>query len=661
MSDTAHQGSDVWEDFVKGYVPDDELDIHPALELNEDAVEIDDPVTYEVLRHRLWTVNYEHGETINHISGSPAAYYSQDFNPTILTADGELVFGGPYVTYFTGTTEPLVKWILENYGGNPGIEPGDMFLANDPWIGTTHQPDVSLCMPVFHDDKLFCWVVDTMHQYDIGGITPGSFCPGADDIFDDPTPIPPVKIVEGGELRQDLRYMYLRRSRLPAMVGLDFNAQIAANRDTKEKIEQMMSEYGHRTVKGAMHRIIEDSETSFLEKLEDIPDGTWRSRAYDTGPGLPCDGVYKGAIQLTKEGNTLTIRNEGTAENVGSINLTYAAFRATVGSIINTLLMYDQLWVPSGAMRHIQIDTKTGTTLRAEHPSATSPSAASTILFSLSLLQDAFMRMLSTSDRTRDALMSDQSNGCLTISQAGIDQWGNPFGTINLDTMGGGFPARTHRDGVDVGGHLVAPKGIIPNIEQNEQDYPMLYLTRSEATDAAGHGRHRGGAGLETSWIPYDTEQIETVTFGSGDVAPLTMGVGGYPGAPIRTLIGRNTDAREKLDQQTIPQDLEELDDDPDKLSAKAETVQNVDDVVEIRYPSTAGYGDPLERPPGRVVDDVEKGLITMETAGDVYGVVLTESDGDLLVDGDATEDRREERIKERLEDTVITAEEDEP
>ncbi|HEV2100322.1 MAG TPA: hydantoinase B/oxoprolinase family protein, partial [Stellaceae bacterium] len=132
------------------YVPPAQLRISPKLKLHREAAPDIDPVTYEVVRHALWNINEEHGATIQRISGSPIAVFALDLNPSILTEDAEFVFFGPYMQYMSGVTDTQVKWILEYRSANPGIRPGDMFLANDPWVGAAHQMDVMLICPVFH-------------------------------------------------------------------------------------------------------------------------------------------------------------------------------------------------------------------------------------------------------------------------------------------------------------------------------------------------------------------------------------------------------------------------------------------------------------------------------------------------------------------------------
>src|SRR5689334_2244151 len=129
MTDTVFDGRQY------GYVPPAELRISPKLRLHREADATVDPVTFEVIRHALWNINEEHGATIQRISGSPVAMYALDLNPSILTEDAEFIFFGPYMQYMSGVTDTQVKWILENRSDNPQIREGDMFLANDPWVG----------------------------------------------------------------------------------------------------------------------------------------------------------------------------------------------------------------------------------------------------------------------------------------------------------------------------------------------------------------------------------------------------------------------------------------------------------------------------------------------------------------------------------------------
>src|SRR5436189_5013049 len=241
-----------------GYVPPKKLSISRKLKLQSKHVKSLDPITYEVVRHALWHVNEEHGATIQRLSGSPVAMCGLALTRSILAQDAEFVYFGPYMQYMSGVTDTQVKWTLENRSDNPGIRDGDMFLANDPWVGAAHQMDVMLLCPVFWKGELFCWLTNCLHQYDIGGITPGSFCPSARDAFDEGILIAPVKIVERNWIRRDVDGGYLRSSRKPSAVALDFRAQLAGNMTAKARVLALISRYGADTIKGVMKKIIDD-------------------------------------------------------------------------------------------------------------------------------------------------------------------------------------------------------------------------------------------------------------------------------------------------------------------------------------------------------------------------------------------------------------------
>src|SRR5919201_772687 len=265
MAKVSELGGVQFDGKATGYVPPRRLSISPKLKLHTRGSEEVDPITYEVVRHALWHVNEEHGATIQRISGSPVAMYALDLNPSILTEDGEFVYFGPYMQYMSGVTDTQVKWILEYRSDNPGVRDGDMFIANDPWVGAAHQRDVMLICPVFWKGELFCWVTNCLHQYDIGGITPSSFFMSAENPFAEGILMPPTRIVENGEIRRDIEELYLRASRKPHAVALAFRAQFAGNVTARDRIQSLLKRYGPEVVKGVMRRILDNGEAAFIQ------------------------------------------------------------------------------------------------------------------------------------------------------------------------------------------------------------------------------------------------------------------------------------------------------------------------------------------------------------------------------------------------------------
>ena len=141
-----------------------------------------DPVTFEVLRHRLWALNDEQGAIAARISGSPAIYEAYDFNIGILTAAGRVVFSGVYIGHHAIPLELVVKSVNDRFVDD--IEPGDMFFTNDPWCGAIHANDGALTAPIFWNDRIICWTAIVMHDMDVGGPVAGSWSVGARNCFE---------------------------------------------------------------------------------------------------------------------------------------------------------------------------------------------------------------------------------------------------------------------------------------------------------------------------------------------------------------------------------------------------------------------------------------------------------------------------------------------
>jgi len=608
-----------------GYVPPKKLRISEKLRLHRQAKKSIDPVTFEVVRHALWNVNEEHGATIQRLSGSPVAMYALDLNPSILTEDAEFVYFGPYMQYMSGVTDTQVKWTLENRADTPGISDGDMFLANDPWVGAAHQMDVMLLCPVFWKGELFCWVTNCLHQYDIGGITPGSFCPSARDAFDEGILIPPVKIVEKNEIRRDIEEIYLRSSRKPSAVALDFRAQLAGNLTARDRVSALIGRYGADTVKGVMKKIIDDGERAFLRKLALLPDGIWRDRTYVECCRPGDRQVHRVVLTLKKHANRLVFENEGTAPQAGGINATYSGWRGAIMVALNELMCWEQYYAVGGALRHVEFNPTPGTLNCADFPASVSTAPVQCMEISLYPAYNVLSKMIYPAPELRRDLMciGGTSQWPATIFR-GIDQWGERYGYLLVDPIGGAIGAFSHADGISTGGQARTPICKLPNVEHTEQSFPVLFLYRKEITDSGGAGKFRGGLSAESCFIPHGTDQITHDTLSSGNAVPTSTGMmGGYPGAVNRYRFTRETDIVERMQRSELPADIAELKGREETLQLRQQDfVQNPADVYAVLWSAAGGYGDPLEREPARVEADIANGDVSEKAALEIYGVV---------------------------------------
>jgi len=613
-----------------GYVPPKTLSISPKLKLHKKAKKGLDPVTFEVVRHALWNVNEEHGATIQRLSGSPVAMYALDLNPSILTEDAEFVYFGPYMQYMSGVTDTQVKWTLENRSDNPGIRDGDMFLANDPWVGAAHQMDVMLLCPVFWKGELFCWVTNCLHQYDIGGITPGSFCPSARDAFDEGILLPPVKIVEGNEIRRDIEEIYLRSSRKPSAVALDFRAQLAGNMTARDRILSLISRYSAETVKGVMRKIIDDGERAFLKKLSRLPDGIWRDRTYVECCRPGDRSVHRVVLSLYKNKSKLVFENEGTDPQAGAINATYSGWRGAIMVALNELMCWEQYYAVGGALRHVEFNPTPGTLNCADFPASVSTAPVQCMEISLYPAYNVLSKMIYPDPELRRDLMciGGTSQWPATIFR-GIDQWGERYGYLLVDPIGGAIGAFSHADGISTGGQARTPICKLPNVEHTEQSFPVLFLYRKEITDSGGAGKYRGGLSAESCFIPHGTDSIVHDTLSSGNAIPTSTGMmGGYPGAVNRYRFLKDSNIFEKMKACELVHDISELHGVEETLQLRQQDfIQNPSDVYAVLWSAAGGFGDPLERDPAKVAADIENGDVSAAAAKAIYGVVIGDAE----------------------------------
>lgn len=637
----ARHGS--FESIRGGYIPPTKLRMSPKLSLHTQAARKIDPITYEVVRHSLWNINEEHGATIQRLSGSPVAMYALDLNPSILTEDGEFVFFGPYMQYMSGVTDTQVKWILENRSDNPGIRDGDMFLANDPWVGAAHQQDVMLICPVFNEGALFCWITNCLHQYDIGGITPSSFCMAAESAYEEGILLPPVKIVEGGEIRRDIEELYLRASRKPEAVALDFRAQLAGNNTAKSRIEALLKRYGADVVKAVMRKILDDGERSFLEKMKRIPDGVWRDRTYIECCRPGDRNSHRVHITLRKQGHRLIFDNAGTAGQDGAMNATFSGWRGSIMVALNQLLCWDQYFAIGGALRHVEFEPTPGTMNCANFPASVSTAPVQAMEISLYPTYNVLSKMIFGDARMREDIMciGGTSQWPATIFR-GIDQWGDPFGYLLVDPIGGAIGAFATGDGISTGGQSRTPICKLPNVEHTEQTFPLLFLYRKEVVDSGGAGQHRGGLSAESCFIPHGTPSITHDTLSSGNAIPTSTGMmGGYPAAVNVYKFRRDTRIGQMFEARMLPGDIAEVGGREETLGLRQQNfLQNASDVYSVLWTGGGGFGDPLERDPRKVhLDVVENMAVSAGAAREVYGVVVTPED---TLDLRATEALRE-------------------
>ncbi|TSE01517.1 hydantoinase B/oxoprolinase family protein [Skermania sp. ID1734] len=624
----------------------------PVHTVTQDQIDSIDPLTYEVVRHRLWSVTEEMGEALKRMSGSPIVTDANDFDFAISDEVGQEVQVGLYNTMLVGAVDLAIYWTLQHRATNPGIAEGDMFLCNDPWVGGgLHQNDVIVYQPIFYDGKLFGWTSALCHEPDLGGVGLGSFSPAAQDVFSESLPTPPVKVVRDGVLQSDVADLWVRRSRVPMLVGLDLRAKIGANTVGRNRLLAVIEQYGADTVKAVMKRMMSDAEQRLRGKLTTLPDGTWKATGYQDQSHAGDRGLHKITVAMTKKDDHLTFDFTGTDKQAGVINCTYAGMRGGVMLALLPILAGDIPWSAGGLMRCFDLISEPGTINNATFPAAVSRGPIGPAWLTGTLIAECLSQML---DRSVDLGKNVQAACCGTWDTAvlaGLDERHEqpvPFLNVMMEPMAGGYGARPTADGMDTGGLFCIPMGRVPDTEMTEFLYPLLTLWRREEPDSGGPGRQRGGVSASIAVTPYGTSlPMGLVLASAGKAVSQNNGLaGGYPGNTGVEILARNTDVREQFRRGEIPGALDELGGARELGACYAESYVAPGEVLYMHWQGGGGYGDPLLRDPHAVADDVREGKVSIGGADSVYGVVL--ADGS--VDDAATTRRREQLRSDRRE-----------
>jgi N-methylhydantoinase B len=599
-----------------------------------------DPVTFQIIRHKLHQVIDEAIIALENVSGSPITNEGHDLMVSLYKADGGLMVGGVGFLHHLTSASQAVKHILANYADDPGIYEDDIYILNDSYTAALHPPDIYLISPLYHQGALTGFVANFVHVTDIGAVDPGGFSPNARESFHEGFVTKGLKIVERGKLRRDVVETFLNVVRDPGMTALDLKSQMAANHVAKERMRKLYNDYGVDTVNAVSDALIEQSEQLVRERLRELPDGVWRAREYIDMPGATCTVE----LTATKQGDTLTYDFTGSSPQAAlGVNCSYWATWGGLFAPIFPLLAWDVTW-NDGVTRPIRMVAPEGTVVNCRRPAPISIATVGTIQIVNNLSTLILSKIMGASEKYKHRATAVWHGSHAHLETHGLTASGEFYVAPLTDTFGGAAGARSWKDGVDIGGEIPNVVSRWANAESQELNTPLLYLYRRVVPDSGGPGKFRGGVCHEYAFTPHGTgdHPMGLVLFGKGTQAPMSLGLfGGYPGCNV----GYSTFRGVGFDE--LPHSL-----DTTRGAAREDRPWgNVDlaqkDVQYIRFMGGGGYGDPLDREPGAVLDDVLRGLVTDAAARDIYGVVINHEEQ--YVVAQATAERRAALRAERL------------
>lgn len=604
-----------------------------------------DPITFSIIRHRLFRVVDEAVITLKNVSGSAITNEGHDLMVSLYRADGSLLMGGVGFLHHLTSAAEACKSIIRRFEGD--INEGDVFLLNDPYTAALHTSDIYLVAPIHYDGTLVAWSACFVHVYDIGAMNPGGFAPDAQDIYTEGFSSPGIRLVEHGTLKQDVIDTLLNMVRSPEMVSLDMRSMIACNNVAKDRMLGLIEKYGYATVDEACGLLIDQSEKLFRQRLAELPDGRWQSRQYLDVK----DQIYKVVLTMTKRGEELTFDFTGSSpQSQYSVNCTKWASLGGLFAPLFPLLCYDITW-NEGVIRPITMIAPEGSIVNCTRPAPVSVATVGAIQSVNNAACATIGKMLEASAKYAGEATAVWHANHFAIFKFGRNQHGGESIGIFTETFAGSGGARTFADGIDVGGEIPNPISRMANVETVEASFPIRYLFRRRTTDSGGPGKYRGGTGMEFAVVPHDSPDggIHYVISGKGADFPMSDGLsGGYPGTPNRYIWVHNND---KADDGTNIDDrfalsLDEMHGEQEPITWGVFPLMGKD-ALYVSWNGGGGFGDPLEREPDSVLRDVKDGIVSLDTARNIYGVVF--ADDSRAVDIAATASLRDQLYAQRL------------
>ena len=536
------------------------------------------PIEVEILRHALIGIVDEAYVALMQSAYSTNIKERRDHSTALFDGRGRVVVQGESLPLHLASILGLVELVLARYGAD-GINPGDMFISNDPFVGKgSHLPDVAIVAPVFHGDRLAMFVGNIAHHADIGGMEPGSMAGGMTEIYQEGLRIPPIRIMDRGEIVQGIMDLILLNVRVPEERRGDYNAQIAANKLAERRCQALLKKRSLDELDIGIDAIIAATARRVRANIAKLPDGeySYADVMDDDGAGTFNIPIH---VRVKIDGEEMLFDFEGSSPQVkGNINVSSAGLQACVLFVIKSIID-GEAEANHGTLEPVTIKAPEGTVVNAVFPAATA-ARANTAQRIIETIYGALAPAIP--DRVTAAC-----NGATTMAAfSGHGPDGRYY--LYLEIVGGGAGARSYKDGTDGVQALVTNTTNLP-VEALENEYPLLVERYSFIQDSGGAGKWRGGLGLHRVYRAID----HTLNFSGQAERFLNRPWGLFGGAPGGT------------GSYTIEHDDGRI----EQLAVKPPTIAVPDTaVVSVRSAGAGGYGPPRERSLDDLREDYESG-----------------------------------------------------
>ena len=562
-----------------------------------------DLITFEVLRNAFVAACYEASTTIERIAYHPVIGMGRDRSNSILTPDGRLVaHGHTDAAAHYASFEPSVQELFKDIPKKT-MKPGDAYLFSDPYRTGSHVNDTRLIKPIFFKNEIVAFACTVIHWPDMGGPMPGTFNPEATSCYAEGIRIPPIRLFKDNKLDEEwYRFISLNIRGSIERRG-DLTAQFEAASLIERRIQDLVARYGNKTVQLAFEEQFNYTERLMLAELKELPDGEWEFDDYGDQDvmkeGKPPIRVH---CKMTKKGTKLTFDwTQSDPQPIGS----WGASRATLigANYLGFMICFPRLFpLNNGIIRNLEIISKPGTCVHVVEPAPTT-----------GYCSGAFDKVEAVTIACLAGLMSTVQPW--RVYPAAVSLTNLCMGGFNPRTKKsfvqytyavGGENARVFKDGKSLIFMRFCNARTIPQ-ELEERWFPVIYTRYEARPDSCGHGMRRGGFALVRE-LDVLTDVTMTIHGDREKFPPFGIS-GGTNGGGCALIINKGTGKEFNAGMYATGVHLKAGD--------------------HIYYTSSGGgaFGNPLDRDPQLVLEDVKDEWLSMEAAKNFYGVVIEEVD----------------------------------
>ena len=554
-----------------------------------------DPARFEVVKNALFAAAEEMKIVLAKTAYSPLLKVAGDYSCGIFDTEGNMVAQGPDLPIHLGSMPDAVRAVVRAFRD---VVAGDVFIHNDPYDGGSHLPDVNVVMPAFHDGQLLGFGCVRAHWPDIGSATPGSY--GAvTEIYGEGLRLPPIRLYRDGKPDPAIEAIIFANVRTPSERLGDLRAQVAANLRGTLRMSELAAKYGTDAFLQIMREVLDYSEVMMRAALLALPDGEASfTDVFDgdgiVNPGETEDETFTVKLRIVKKGDTILADFTGSDPAVaGPMNAPLTVTASGVYCALKMIVDPGSLIPPnSGCWRPVTVTAPPGSVVNAQHPS---PVVYANHEISHRVADMVMAALFQITPRT---VMAGSQGTSAVITFGGMDyRTGERF--VSYESVKGGFGARPTKDGINAVASTVSNMSNTP-IEIIEMSFPLRVEEYVLVPDSGGAGKYRGGLGARRVWRVLEKQAQASVCCERSVTPPFGLD-GGLPGGPaVTTLIPPLGNAR--------------------KLNSKGGFLAPPGSLVVLEAPGSGGYGNPRDRDPAALCEDLLDGYVTPAAARRDYG-----------------------------------------